>query len=241
MFNMIISIINQKGGSGKTALSILISLALASTNKRVLSIDTDSQAGMTSFLIDKLANRDGSLFDVLAGLQNIGNVIKQVKRERLTFYLAPADYRLDSIAATLDPYALQRITSGLNSYDYIIIDTPPTIQGISRAAAMIADKIFIPADISQATIKPTLYSIEKLKEIKKSGQVVLIGYKEYSPERQGYLPDINREFMQAVKPYYAGTIPRRVSMLRAISQHDKHWTAGQINNLLSPILNIIGE
>ena len=59
-----IAVINQKGGSGKSTLTMLISLALASDKSRVLVIDCDPQGGLSSFLVDPADNKPG-LFDYL--------------------------------------------------------------------------------------------------------------------------------------------------------------------------------
>jgi chromosome partitioning protein len=230
-----ISFINQKGGSGKTTFSILSCLALASSGRRVLAVDCDPQAGLTNYLSRSEDIRLG-LFDIILGSKdyNIINVI----RDSLTFDLIPADHRLDKIYATMDPFAFENLFDDL-AYDYIIFDTPPTVQGISRAAAMASDNIFVPADISRGTILPTLYTLDSLKQIKKKGKVVFVGYKEPKEESKSFIADISREFFERVKGNYAGTIPRNITMQKLISDDSLKWTQKKKEQLL-PILDIIG-
>lgn len=233
---MNIAIINQKGGSGKTSLSVLIILALSSVNKRVLAVDCDPQGGLTSFLLPDI-DIDNSIFDILIG----GKCDPlPITRDTLIFDLIPSDHRLDKIYSTLDPYELQRKFKDITNYDFIVFDTPPTVQGISRSAGMIADRIYIPADISRATIKPTLYTLESLKDIQKTGKIILIGYREPKPESRAYTSILAKDFLKAIDGYYIGTIPKSVIMQKAIADTGQRWTPGRQEKILKPILDILG-
>ena len=228
----IITISNQKGGSGKTSSTVLLTLAIASTGMKVLIVDCDPQAGSTSFLLPHHPDIMG-LFDMLVG----EDVIPQtINRNGITFDLMPSDHRLDKIYATMSPYELERFKK--LPYDYIIFDTPPTVQGITRAAAIIADKIIIPADISRATIKPTLYTLEALKEIKKKGKVLLVG-KEPEKETKGFIAETARDFIKALGTNYGGTIQRNVAMQKAVSDETMKWSSAKIAKLLAPVLKAV--
>ncbi len=235
-----IAIVNQKGGCGKTSFSVLISLALASMGKKVLAVDCDPQAGLTAFFTKTTHERIG-IFDYLtSNNKTIEEVSIPVERDCLKIGLISADYRLDAIASNLDPYILQRKFKNINGYDVVVFDTPPTVQGISRSAAMTADKIFIPADISEATKAPTLYTITALKDIQKKGQIVFIGYKDPKDESHTFKSELSREFMKAVKNNYCGTIPKTVGMEKAIADINYKWTQQRIEKILDPIIKIAG-
>lgn len=231
-----ICVINQKGGSGKTTFAILSCLALASAGRKVLAVDCDPQAGLTNYLSRSEDIRLG-LFDIIVGSKEF-NIINVV-RDSITFDLIPADHRLDKIYATMDPFTFETMFDELG-YDFVVFDTPPTVQGISRAAAMASDKIFVPADISRGTILPTLYTLESLKQVKKKGKVVFVGYKEPKEESKSFLADISREFMDRVKGSYAGTIPKNITMQKLISDNGLKWSTKK-KELLVPILEILGE
>jgi cellulose biosynthesis protein BcsQ len=232
---MIITVTNQKGGSGKTSTTVLIALALASVNKRVLCVDCDPQGGLTSFLYPD-SEVSESLFDILTG----GSFAPlKIVRHSLEFYLIPADHRLDKIYSTLRPFELEK-AFGKAGYDYIIFDTPPTVQGISLSASIIADKVFIPADISRATMKSTLYTLETLRDIKKNGDVILIGYKEPAPESTSFTSNVARDFTEAIGNHCIGTIKKSVAMQRAISDAGLRWTDKRRQEILQPILELLG-
>jgi cellulose biosynthesis protein BcsQ len=232
---MIITITNQKGGSGKTSTAVLFALALASISKRVLCVDCDPQAGLTSFLYPD-SEVSESLFDILTG----GSCAPlKIVRHSLEFYLIPADHRLDKIYSTLRPFELEKAFSKAN-YDYIIFDTPPTVQGISLAASIIADKVFVPADISRATMNSTLYTLETLRDIKKIGDVILIGYKEPAPESSSFTANIARDFIKAIDRNRIGTIKKSVLMQRAVSDVGLRWTEKRRQEILQPILKLLG-
>ena len=236
---MKISVINQKGGSGKTSFSVLIILALASIDKSVLAVDCDPQYGLSKFMSKVKGQQDG-LFDFLMMGRDLKDLIIPISRHQLKFDLLPADYRLDKIAPNMDPFAFERKFKNVKVYDFIVFDNPPTIQGISRASSFIADKIFVPADISEATLDPTLYTLDSIKDIKKKGNVVLIGYKEPKPESRGYMANLSREFKKAINGYYVGTIPKNVTIAKSIADESLKWTPKRIEKILNPILDIIG-
>ncbi|HNR90746.1 MAG TPA: AAA family ATPase, partial [Spirochaetota bacterium] len=99
-----IAIVNQKGGCGKTSLSVLVSLALASTGKKVLAVDCDPQAGLTAFFTKSTLERSG-VFDFLTSSnKTVEEVLMPISRDSLHVDLISADYRLDAIASNLDPY-----------------------------------------------------------------------------------------------------------------------------------------
>jgi len=185
-----ITITNQKGGSGKSTLTLLIAETLK-TSGTVLLIDCDPQGGISNMLNAK----GGGLFNILTGGEFCPVTVRGMD-------ILSADHRLDKIAYTLPPFELRDIIKF--NYDYIIFDTPPTVQGISRAAAIAADRIIIPADISKTTIEPTLYTIDELKRSGKTGKVLfpiyspLIGVSEVglklllSPEPKGDRAKITR-------------------------------------------------
>ena len=227
----IITISNQKGGAGKTSTTILITLGLAATGKKVLVVDCDPQAGLTSFLLPNHNDLKG-IFDMLVG-ENISPIA--IDRCGITFDLLPSDHRLDKVYATMSPYELAQFKK--QPYDYVVFDTPPTVQGITRAASMIADQIIIPADISRATIKPTLYTIEALKEIKKKGKVLLIG-KEPEEATKGFIAETARAFIKALGSSYAGTIQKSVMMQKAVSDTTMTWTEAKKDKILNPVLKV---
>ncbi len=234
----VLSVVNQKGGSGKTSFSVLLTLAVASAGKRVLAVDCDPQYGLSAILAPAEKVERLGLFELLSGLAKLEEVAVPVNRDGITFDLIPSEYRLESIATTLDPFALKRKFKNLKKYDYVIFDTPPTVQGISRAASMIADGIYIPSDIPIPSLGPTLYTLGSLRDVEKEGKVVLVGYKEPKEELKGCTARLAREFKDKLNGNCAGVLPRNVTMAKAVADPEFKWTAAMRAKILAPILEI---
>lgn len=213
---MKIAVINQKGGSGKTSTACLLALYYAGQGFKVLAVDCDPQGGLS-----RLFKVQGpGLFDLLTG----GTYTPILSRG---VHVVTGDHRLDKIAYTLPPYDLQEIGAG---YDFTIIDTPPTTQGITRAAAFTSDKIIIPAEISEVTEGPTLFTLSELTRIKKTGKVLLIG-KE--PTKPGYKMDVYLSFTDKLKGQIAGFIPQTQTVKKIVAGVTKF--SPSINTILTEI------
>jgi len=234
-----ITILNQKGGCGKTSLSVLLSLALASTGKKVLAVDCDPQGGLTSFLDPIEDDTRPGMFEIISGQNKIAEVVAHVNRRGIEVDLVPADYRLDNVAPSMDPFHLRRLFKTIKGYDYLVFDCPPTVQGISRAAAIVADKIYIPADISAPTLGPTLYTLSSLADLEKSGEVILVGYKEPKKESTGYMAELSRKFTEKINGHYAGTVPKTITTARAIADPSINWTQTKVDKILKPLIEIV--
>ncbi len=200
---MKICVTSQKGGCGKTTTAALIALTIAAEGKRVLCIDCDPQGGLTSLLG---AEPGPGVFELI-----IKTAAEPVQARGVD--LLRADHRLDKVAYSMTPRDIARVVNSFD-HEYIIIDTPPTVQGISRAAAQAADMVIIPADIAITTIGPTLYTLEALDDIEQTARVLLIG-KAPGEGTHGFSADMYREFYERIKNNYAGTIPKTAGAQKA--------------------------
>jgi len=198
-----ICVTSQKGGCGKTTTAALIALTIAAEGKRVLCIDCDPQGGLTSLLG---AEPGPGVFELI-----IKTAAEPVQARGVD--LLRADHRLDKVAYSMTPRDIARVVNSFD-HEYIIIDTPPTVQGISRAAAQAADMVIIPADIAITTIGPTLYTLEALDDIEQTARVLLIG-KAPGEGTHGFSADMYREFYDRIKNNYAGTIPKTAGAQKA--------------------------
>lgn len=230
-----IGIVNQKGGCSKTTTSMLITLALSSLNKKVLLIDADPQGGVTAFVgISGIVN---SLFEAMLG-EDIRKCICTVENPQYKFI--SACHNLDKVSTTINPFIFSNMLESIeNLFDVIVIDTPPTMQGITRAAAMYADRIIVPSMVSKADLLPTLYTIDELKSIDKKPEVVLIGYREPKEGQGGYNAKISREFMNVIGKYIIGTLPKKIGIVSAISDKNFKWTPVKCQNILEPVIKTL--
>jgi chromosome partitioning protein len=144
----VIAICNQKGGTGKTTTAINLSVYLAVQDKRVLLIDLDPQGNSTSGLgIDK-DNIKGTTYDVLVNDVDITSLFINSYDKRLQ--IVPADIHLIGAEFEL-AYLSQRERRLLNvidtirhNYDYIIIDSPPSLGILTLNALVAGDSVIIP-------------------------------------------------------------------------------------------------
>ena len=149
-----ISLVNQKGGVGKTTTSINLSASLAHLGKRVLLIDLDPQGNTTTGVGINKADIDKSIYDVLIGKCKIEEAIKKTKYKEL--YVIPATINL----AGLDIELLEKsqhepgyqkgsqLKNNLDEikekFDYIIIDCPPSLGLITTNALTASNSVIIP-------------------------------------------------------------------------------------------------
>jgi chromosome partitioning protein len=142
----IVAIVNQKGGVGKSTTAVNLGAYLAEAGKKVLLIDIDPQGNATSGAgIDKSLVSSG-MYDVLLERMAIQDVIKQTAIKG--FYVAPASIALagaeiELVSAISREYRLQKALKPIEgSYDYILIDSPPslgllTVNGLAAAAGVL--------------------------------------------------------------------------------------------------------
>ena len=128
----VISIVNQKGGVGKTTTAINLGAALAALGKFVLLIDLDPQANASSGLGIDYRNLEHGMYDVLIGQKNFRDIICTTSIDG--YRCAPANVSLAGAPVELvdmeeREYQLaKQILQIRNDYDYILIDCPPSNQ-----------------------------------------------------------------------------------------------------------------
>jgi chromosome partitioning protein len=168
--SMVIAIANQKGGVGKTTTAINLSAGLAKAGKKVLIIDLDPQANSSLTFLDNLII-EYSVYDVLVetGIK-IESIIQPTYIPGLD--IMPARINLAKFESKLigefdAPFRLKDRIEGLTHiYDYIIIDTPPTLGLITVNALVASDYVIVPIQPSYFALEGTddlLETVEKVK------------------------------------------------------------------------------
>jgi chromosome partitioning protein len=233
MKRTIIAIVNQKGGCGKSTTAVLLAKSLAHESASVALIDCDPQGG-ASTLFGVQGNRP-ALFDSLIEANEPKECLHTVSGFGLA--VMPGDFRLDQIFVTADPYTLESLTDRLDSKT-IIFDTPPTLQGLSRAAILAADRILIPSEISETAFGPLEYTVQSVRKLKKKPEILFSGFKE-PEEQKGTARELAERFKTSFGPFVVGSIPRSLSAAK-MATPGGHWTAKTRELIAEPLLTFAG-
>ena len=150
----VISLVNQKGGVGKTTTSINLSASLAVLGKKVLLIDLDPQGNTTTGVGINKGDINKSIYEVLTGECNIKDAIVKTKYDR--FFVIPSTINLAGLNAEL--LEKSRTQAGYkkgeqlknclatvrDDFDYIILDCPPALDVITTNALTASNSVIIP-------------------------------------------------------------------------------------------------
>lgn len=146
----IISIVNQKGGSGKTTTTVNLGAALAELGDRVLILDLDPQASTTEWLTGETP--PGSLHDLFMGEATAEELIMATGSERLELvagssWLGTADKALagEVGAETILRRRIRKLRKAA-AYDFVLIDCPPNLNILTVNALAASDSVLIPVE-----------------------------------------------------------------------------------------------
>jgi len=162
----IISVVNQKGGTGKTTSVINIAACLSQKGYKTLIVDMEPQANATLHLGVNPLSLELSMYDVLLKeALNLNDVILSTSIENL--HLAPAQVSLAKTDINLadkpnKQYRLKEKLSAIkSSYDYILMDCPPSLSLLPINALVASGEVIIPLQVNY-------FSLEGLKQLKSS-------------------------------------------------------------------------
>ncbi len=234
----VISVTNQKGGVGKTTSAINIAYYLAKSGKKTLLIDFDPQGNATSGLgIDK-ESLDGTMTEVMLETKLLKEVI--IKTEFKNLFLAPSTPHLANTEVEL-AQANRRFTRLRNavdntpSFDYVIIDSPPSLSLLTVNGLIAARYVLLPVQAEFYALEGLGQLLETMKLIRKNMNPTL--------DLLGVLPtmvdkrtSLSTQVHEEIKKHFPGrvfrhTIPRNIRLAEApshglpIGEYDK-WSKG---------------
>jgi len=166
----IISIINQKGGVGKTTTVINLAAGLSQQGKKVLVIDLDPQGNATTGLgLSNLQSSDQTIYGILNGTKMISEVIKKTQFQNLDIITSNVDLsglEVETAGDNNRAFILKfKLASYLNdsraSYDYILIDCPPSLSLLTVMALVSSDSLVVP-------LQTEFFALEGLTQLMKT-------------------------------------------------------------------------
>ncbi len=158
----VVSVVNQKGGVGKTTTALSLAAYLADLGKFVLLIDLDPQANATSGLGIDYKNIPAGIYEALIGTMRMRDVMMQTAHEGLkiipaTPALAGATVELVT-AEEREHFLRKAMLEVRNDFDYVIIDNPPSLGMLTINGLAAAESILIP-------VQAEYYALEGLGQL----------------------------------------------------------------------------
>ncbi|MCX5696857.1 MAG: ParA family protein [Candidatus Omnitrophica bacterium] len=221
----IIAICNQKGGTGKTTSSINIAAYLALAQKKILLLDLDPQANATSGLGINRHNIQKSTYHILLEELELKEIIHPTPINNL--FLAPSNLDLTGAEVELvgtmgREYRLKRaVAKEKDNFDYIVIDSPPSLGLLTINALCAADSIIIP-------VQCEYYALEGLTQLANTIKLVQdnlnpnLAIEGVLLTMADFRTNLTKEVVQEVRNYfkekvYKTVIPRSIRLTEAPS------------------------
>ena len=171
----IISIINQKGGVGKTTTVINLAAGLAQLKKKILVIDLDPQGNATTGLgLSNLNNSSETIYGVLNGTKTVSEVIKNTEYKNLDIITSNVDLsglELETAGDNERAFILKgKLSAYLNDsrelYDYILIDCPPSLSLLTVMALVSSNSLVVPLQAEFFALEGLTQLIKTIERIK---------------------------------------------------------------------------
>jgi chromosome partitioning protein len=227
-------VFNQKGGVGKSTITVNLAAIAASRGERVLVIDLDRQGNASRYLLGDAEAPEGTgsaaFFDesLKFSVRDHKPIEFIVETPFENLHLMPGSAELDELHGKLESrakvYKLRRALEALGrDYDHVWIDTPPALNFYSRSALIAADSCLIPFDcdaFSRAALYELMSNVEELRsdhnaDLRVEGIVV----NQFQPRAslpQRTVQELIDEGLPVLQPYLGSSVKVRESHERSL-------------------------
>lgn len=221
----VFSIVNQKGGVGKTTTTVNLATALAATNKKVLIVDFDPQGNASTGLGIEQNNREVTSYEVVLNDTAIAEAIQKTAVPNL--HIIPAT--IDLSGAEIEMVSLLRrefrlkdaLAKTPQQYDYILIDCPPSLGLLTINALVSSDAVLIPLQCEFYALEGLSHLVRTIELVRANLNselsiqgIVLTMYDRRNKFTEQIEKDVRGYFGDKV---YNSVIPRNVRMSEAPS------------------------
>ncbi len=220
----VVSLANQKGGVGKTTTAINLGASLAAAERKVLLLDLDPQANATSgmgFPKDEAA----AMYAVLLGDRSLPEIVRAT--ELPTLFLAPSS--VDLVAAEVEladsedrAFRLRNAIDPIRAeYDYILIDSPPSLGLLTVNGLAAADSVLVPLQCEYFALEGVSQLVGTIERVR-SGLNPSLDIEGIALTMYDDRINLSRQVAQEIRDYfgekvYQAVIPRNVRLGEAPS------------------------
>jgi chromosome partitioning protein len=216
----IISIVNQKGGVGKTTTAVNLSASLAVAEKRCLLIDCDPQGNATTGLGMSRQDLEKGLYDLLLGAAEYEEVVSHTALSGLDFIGATADLvgaEVEIASAEDREYRLKRkLGSSALQYDFIFLDCPPSLGFLTINALTASDSVLVPLQCEYYALEGITQLLKTVRAVKQGlnptlqiAGILLTMYDSRNNLAQQVAEEVRKHFGESV---FQTVIPRNVRL-----------------------------
>ena len=231
----ILSVVNQKGGVGKTTSAINLAAYLALGKRKVLVIDLDPQGNASSGL--GIREAEAGIYEVLSGDATIEESIVPTEQKNLFLLASSSDLAGATVELNEHPHRLKEVLGDLKGFDLVLIDAPPSLGALTVNALVASHGLIVPLQAEYYALEGVAGLLETIDRVKdalnkqlKTLGIVITMFDGRTKLAQQVEENVRQHFGEQV---FWSVIPRNVKLSEAPSY-------GQTINQYAPTSNGAG-